>query len=88
MEEEELAAMRAHQEYFEQIRNAELVKTQRMEAAEKRKVEEKERRLLQERARVEAERLMREKVSLNVVEPSSFALLFSVKCWSAPSITA
>jgi hypothetical protein len=35
MEEEELAAMRAHQEHFEQIRNAELVATQRMEAGER-----------------------------------------------------
>lgn len=39
--------MRSHQEHFEQIRNAELVATQRMEAAEKRKIEEKERRLAQ-----------------------------------------
>jgi hypothetical protein len=50
MEEEELAAMRAHQEHFEQIRNAELVATQRMEAAEKRKIEEKEHRLAQVRS--------------------------------------
>jgi hypothetical protein len=47
LEEEELAAMRSHQEHFEQIRNAELVATQRMEAAECRKIEEKERRLAQ-----------------------------------------
>ena len=47
LEEEELSSMRAHQEHFEQIRNAELVATQRMEAAEKRKIEEKERRLAQ-----------------------------------------
>ena len=31
MEEEELANMRAHQEHFEQIRNAELAETQRLE---------------------------------------------------------
>lgn len=62
-EEEELAAMRAHQEHFEQIRNAELVATQRMEAAEKRKVEEKERRLAQERTRVERENVVRQKVA-------------------------
>ena len=49
LEEEELSSMRAHQEHFEQIRNAELVATQRMEAAEKRKIEEKERRLAQVR---------------------------------------
>jgi len=62
-EEEELAAMRAHQDHFEQIRNAELVATQRMEAAEKRKVEEKERRLAQERARVEREKVVCQKVA-------------------------
>ena len=32
MEEEELQNMRAHQEHFEQIRNAELAETQRLEA--------------------------------------------------------
>ena len=63
LEEEELAAMRAHQEHFEQIRNAELVATQRMEAAEMRKIEEKERRLAQERDRVQRERVVREKVA-------------------------
>jgi hypothetical protein len=47
LEEEELAAMRAHQEHFEQLRNAELVAVQRMEAAERRKAEEKDRRLAQ-----------------------------------------
>ena len=62
-EEEELAAMRTHQDHFEQIRNAELVATQRMEAAEKRKVEEKERRLAQERARVEREKVVCQKVA-------------------------
>uniref|UniRef100_A0A7S0RTI5 Radial spoke protein 3 n=1 Tax=Chlamydomonas leiostraca TaxID=1034604 RepID=A0A7S0RTI5_9CHLO len=63
LEEEELAAMRAHQEHFEQIRNAELVATQRMEAAEKRKMEEKERRLAQERERADRERVVRQKVA-------------------------
>ncbi|GIL50752.1 hypothetical protein Vafri_6901 [Volvox africanus] len=63
LEEEELAAMRAHQEQFEQIRNAELVATQRMEAAERRKLEEKERRMAQERERVERERVVRQKVA-------------------------
>jgi hypothetical protein len=63
LEEEELAAMRAHQEHFEQVRNAELVATQRMEQAERRKVEEKERRLQQERARLQREKIVREKVA-------------------------
>lgn len=47
MEEEELSAMRAHQEHMEQVRNAELVATQRMETAEIRKQEEKDRRIAQ-----------------------------------------
>jgi len=63
LEEEELAAMRAHQEHFEQVRNSELVATQRMEAAEKRRVEEKLRRLQQERERAERERMVRAKVA-------------------------
>ncbi|CAG9462406.1 unnamed protein product [Pedinophyceae sp. YPF-701] len=62
-EEEELAAMRAHQEHFEQVRNAELIATQRMEEAEKRKLAEKERRLAQERERVAREKAVREKVA-------------------------
>jgi hypothetical protein len=45
------------------VRNAELVATQRMEAAEKRKHEEKERRLAQERERVEREQVVRRKVA-------------------------
>lgn len=47
LEEEELSVMRAHQQHFEQIRSAELVAAQRLEAAERRKMEEKERRLKQ-----------------------------------------
>jgi len=63
MEEEELANMREHQEHFEQIRNAELAETQRLEEAEKRRFEEKERRLEQERRRVEREQQVTEKVA-------------------------
>ena len=60
LEEEELEAMRKHQENFEQIRNAELIATQRMEASEKRKEEEKQ--------RLEREGQVRQKVAA-----SSFA---------------
>lgn len=67
-EEEELAAMRAHQEHFEQIRNAELIATQRMEEAEKRKMQEKERRLAQERQRVERERTVRCELACHVAQ--------------------
>ncbi|MEW5310119.1 MAG: hypothetical protein WDW38_001947 [Sanguina aurantia] len=63
LQEEELAAMHAHQEHFEAIRNAELVATQRMEAAEMRKLAEKERRLAQEAERRERERVVRQKVA-------------------------
>merc|ERR1711988_1961457 len=63
MEEEELAELRAHQEEFVQLRNAELAETQRMEEAERRKFEEKERRLKQERERLEREQILKEKVA-------------------------
>lgn len=58
--------MRAHQEHFEHIRNAELVATQKMEQAERRKVEEKERRLQQAKLRVEKEKTVREKVAASM----------------------
>jgi len=63
MEEEELAELRAHQEDFVQLRNAELAETQRMEEAERRKFEEKERRLSEERERVQKEKILKEKIS-------------------------
>merc|ERR1712023_528284 len=63
MEEEELAELRAHQEEFVQLRNAELAETQRMEEAERRKFEEKERRLKQERERLAREQVLKEKIS-------------------------
>ena len=63
MEEEELANMRAHQEHFEQIRNAELAETQRLEEAEKRRSQEKERRVQQEKERVAREAQVTEKVA-------------------------
>merc|ERR1711988_875704 len=63
MEEEELAELRAHQEEFVQLRNAELAETQRMEEAERRKFEEKERRLAEERERVEKEQVLKDKVA-------------------------
>jgi hypothetical protein len=63
MEEEELAAMKDHQEHFEQIRNVELAETQRMEEAEKRRFEEKERRVAQEQARAAREAQIAAKVA-------------------------
>ena len=55
--------MRAHQEHFEQIRNAELAETQRLEEAEKRRSQEKERRVQQEKERVAREAQVTEKVA-------------------------
>ena len=55
--------MRAHQEHFEQIRNAELAETQRLEEAEKRRSQEKERRVQQEKERVAREQQVTEKVA-------------------------
>jgi len=48
MEEEELANLRAEQRRFEELRNAELVETQRLEEQERRHREEKERRMRQQ----------------------------------------
>lgn len=48
MEEEELANLRAHQRRFEELRNAELVETQRLEEQERRHREEKQRRMKQQ----------------------------------------
>mmetsp|Transcript_45116 Transcript_45116/g.116690 ORF Transcript_45116/g.116690 Transcript_45116/m.116690 type:complete len:238 (+) Transcript_45116:630-1343(+) len=63
LEEEELASLRAHQEEYEFIRQAELAEAQRMEEAERRKFEEKERRVAQEKKRVEEEEQVSEKVA-------------------------
>ena len=48
MEEEELANLRAQQRRFEELRNAELVETQRLEEQERRHREEKQRRMRQQ----------------------------------------
>ena len=63
MEEEELSNMRAHQEHFEQMRNAELAETQRLEESEKRRSEEKARRMQQEKERVAREQEVTQKVA-------------------------
>lgn len=48
MEEEELANLRVQQRHFEELRNAELVETQRLEEQERRHRGEKERRMKQQ----------------------------------------
>merc|ERR1719161_2874031 len=66
LEEEELAISR-HQEEFEQLRNAELLEVQRMEAAEKRRADELERRMQQQRAQKEQDTsIMRKVMSRNL----------------------
>jgi len=63
LEEEELAAIRAHQEEFEQIRAQELAEVQRMEAAARRKEAERRRRKDQEMQRVHQEDQTKAKVA-------------------------
>ncbi|GBG73713.1 hypothetical protein CBR_g17054 [Chara braunii] len=76
LEEEELAAMHAHQEHFEQIRNAELVAVQRMEAAEIRKLEEKERRIAQEKQRLIHEKIAKEKLAAQTFSRGYLSVIF------------
>ncbi|CAD7955334.1 unnamed protein product [Amoebophrya sp. A25] len=67
LEEEELAAMRKHQEYFQQLREQELIEVQRMEAVEKRRQEEISRRKEQSSARKQFdEAVLRKILSRNV----------------------
>jgi len=67
LEEEELASISRHQEEFEQLRNAELLEVQRMEAAEKRRADELERRMQQQRAQKEQDMsIMRKVISRNI----------------------
>lgn len=77
MEEEELQNMRAHQEHFEQMRNAELAETQRLEEGEKRRSEEKARRVQQEKERVAREHQVTEKVAARTFSKGFLAELKS-----------
>lgn len=63
MEEEELDALRDHQAEFEELRNAELIETQRLEEQARRRREERERRLLQQAEVAQQERETTEKVA-------------------------
>merc|ERR1719321_437574 len=67
LEEEECESIRRHQEEFEQLRNAELLEVQRMEAAEKRRADELERRMQQQRAQKQQDMsVMRKAISRNI----------------------
>jgi len=68
MEEEELANLRAHQRKFEELRNAELVETQRLEEQERRHREEKQRRIKQQ-----LEVLKKEKETTDKIAARAFA---------------
>jgi len=63
MEEEELANLRAQQRRFDELRNAELVETQRLEEQERRHREEKERRMRQQLEVLKKEKETTEKIA-------------------------
>ena len=63
MEEEELANLRTQQRRFEELRNAELVETQRLEEQERRHREEKERRMKQQTDVLKKEKETAEKIA-------------------------
>jgi len=63
MEEEELANLRAEQRRFEELRNAELVETQRLEEQERRHREEKQRRMIQQVEVLKKERETTDKIA-------------------------
>lgn len=92
LEEEELAALRAHQEEFEQIRAAELAEVQRLEAEAVRRDEERKRRAAQEIARVKREAAVKAKVAatayarryLNSVRTAVFSKLLMECAFTDP----
>ncbi|CAH3183240.1 unnamed protein product [Porites evermanni] len=73
MEEEELANLRAQQRQFKELRNAELVETQRLEEQERRHREEKERRMRQQAEVLRKEKETGEKISARAFAQSYLA---------------
>ncbi|CAB3983563.1 Hypothetical predicted protein [Paramuricea clavata] len=73
MEEEELANLRAQQRRFEELRNAELVETQRLEEQERRHREEKERRMKQQTDVLKKEKETAEKIAARAFAQSYLA---------------
>ncbi|XP_071955474.1 radial spoke head protein 3 homolog B-like [Antedon mediterranea] len=73
MEEEELANLRAQQRAFEELRNAEVVETQRLEEQERRHREEKERRMKQQREVLKKERETADKIAARAFAQSYLA---------------
>ncbi|XP_046848861.1 radial spoke head protein 3 homolog B-like [Xenia sp. Carnegie-2017] len=73
MEEEELANLRSQQRRFEELRNAELVETQRLEEQERRHHEEKERRIKQQIDVLKKEKETAEKIAARAFAQSYLA---------------
>lgn len=73
MEEEELSNLRAQQRRFKELRNAELVETQRLEEQERRHREEKERRMRQQAEVLRKEKETGEKISARAFAQSYLA---------------
>ncbi|XP_028391706.1 radial spoke head protein 3 homolog B-like [Dendronephthya gigantea] len=73
MEEEELSNLRAQQRRFEELRNAELVETQRLEEQERRHQEEKERRMKQQTDVLKKEKETAEKIAARAFAQSYLA---------------
>lgn len=73
MEEEELSNLRAQQRQFKELRNAELVETQRLEEQERRHREEKERRMKQQAEVLRKERETGQKISARAFAQSYLA---------------
>ncbi|XP_046393123.1 radial spoke head protein 3 homolog B isoform X4 [Ischnura elegans] len=67
LEEEELAALRAQQRRFQELRAAEMAEQQRLEEQERRLREEKERRVAQRRAALEAQKEAERRVAAAVL---------------------
>ena len=74
MEEEELANLRAHQRRFEELRNAELVETQRLEEQERRHREEKQRRMKQQLEVLKLEKETTDKIAARAFAQVPFNL--------------
>jgi len=77
MEEEELAAIRKRQDEFEQMRNAELMEVQRLEAEATRRFAEKQRRIKQEKERTRLQQELKEKVAARSFAKSYLSELHS-----------
>lgn len=73
MEEEELESIRQQQQDFEQMRDAELIEVQRLDAAAARRFAEKQRRLAQEEERVSQQAELQEKVAARSFAKNYFA---------------